>query len=147
MIENDRFSEIFEVLVMEHASRPRNFGELNECSTQAAGVNPLAGDQFLVQIQIEGDRIERLAFSGKGSALATASASIMTEHLRRLTIDQAKVAVADALRWINEEPSAIPDDLADDEFAVLLEIQQFPHRRNCASFAWRTVLSALEKYE
>ena len=146
----DGFSEIFQAMIQDHGRRPRNFGELEEATHTSEGVNPITGDQLKVSIQIssEGDeaKIKQIRFSGTASALATTSASVMTSHLQSLPLQEARECIARTLRWFAGEES-VPTDLPEDEYAVLLEIRNIPHRVPCARLAWNTADSALANPE
>lgn len=150
MGSRERFSEIFEAVIQDHSSRARNFGKIESPDAEAEGLNPLTGDRLTVQLSLDEDkkRLERVLFSGSGSSLALASASIMTGEL---TGDSPKIAIGKAklfLGWLEGEPINRDDAPREEkELWVLLEIRNFPHRTRCAGLAWKTGLAALEKLE
>ena len=74
---------LYQQTVLKHNREPSNFGELESCSHHAEGRNPLCGDDVQVYMQVENDKIDKLQFTGRGCAIMTASASIMTETLSR----------------------------------------------------------------
>ena len=139
----EAFSEIFEAMVHDHAQSPRNFGDLENYTHEAEGVNPLTGDRLNIQFQVENEHIVKTGFTGKASSLATTSASVMTGVLAGTTIDDALSKISDTLARLNDE-ATVPDDLPDDSYSVLLEIRNFPHRVRCAALAWNTAKKALE---
>ena len=74
--------ELYRDVILDHNKRPRNFGRLDPADAQADGHNPLCGDRLSVFVKMDGDRIEDLRFEGKGCAISTASASLMTEAVK-----------------------------------------------------------------
>ena len=144
----DGFSEIFQAMIQDHGQRPRNFGTIEGATCSAEGVNPITGDRLEIFVTTtpgdEPGRITEIKFTGKASALATTSASVMTCQLAAMTLPDARDFVEQSLRWISGEED-VPGDLSEDEYAILLEIRNFPHRIPCASLAWKTAACALRE--
>lgn len=140
----DSFGELFQAVVYDHSRRPRNFGELDQATHVAEGVNPITADYLKIQLQVDSTgSITTVGFTGKASALAITSASIMTGILSGLSLFEARKKVNETLALISGE-AQLPDRLPEDEYAVLLEIRHFPHRIRCASLAWKTAEQALQ---
>ena len=76
--------ELYRDVILDHNKKPRNFGKLEAADAHADGHNPLCGDRLSVFIKMNGDRVEDLRFEGKGCAISTASASLMTEAVNVL---------------------------------------------------------------
>jgi nitrogen fixation NifU-like protein len=76
--------------ILDHYRNPRNFGRLENPDAAAEDYNPLCGDEIRMELQLNGDgRIEELRFSGKGCAISQASASMLTESAKGLTLEEA----------------------------------------------------------
>ena len=87
---NDSLRDLYQEVILDHNRRPRNFGPLPEANRQAEGYNPLCGDRVTVFLDIEDDHIRDLRFEGAGCAISTASASLMTEALKGLSVEEAR---------------------------------------------------------
>src|SRR5262249_47177740 len=74
--------ELYRDVILDHNKRPRNFGRLETPDAHADGHNPLCGDRLSVFVKMNGDQVEDLRFEGKGCAISTASASLMTEAVK-----------------------------------------------------------------
>lgn len=139
----ENFSELFEAMVSDHGSRPRNFQNVERATHRAEGVNPLSGDQLTFEFEVDGEeRIKSAGFAGKASALATTSASVMTTQLKGKTLPEVREFIEQTLNLIAGEEE-LPENLPDDEYRLLLEVRQFPNRVPCVALAWRTAKSAL----
>jgi nitrogen fixation NifU-like protein len=68
--------------VIEHYRRPRNQRSLASPTHAHEGVNALCGDRLRMEVQVLGDAIVDAAFAASACAIATASASLLTERLR-----------------------------------------------------------------
>jgi nitrogen fixation protein NifU and related proteins len=78
--------------ILEHYKRPRNWSppepELEGADLEFEDNNPLCGDELKVQLKLGGDgRIEAVRFSGHGCAISQASASMASDELAGMAID------------------------------------------------------------
>jgi nitrogen fixation NifU-like protein len=75
--------------ILEHYKRPHNWGHLDPHDLAFDDSNPLCGDELRVEIRTNGDgRIEDLRFSGHGCAISQASASMTSDEIKGMTIDE-----------------------------------------------------------
>jgi len=68
--------------LLEHYRNPQNFRALPEPTHQITLQNPLCGDVITLFLDVKGDVVEDVSFVGKGCAISTASASLMTEFFK-----------------------------------------------------------------
>ncbi len=68
--------------IIEHASRPRNFGRIENPDIQFEEFNPLCGDRIRVELRLAGDgAVIEARFSGEMCAIAKGSASILLDSI------------------------------------------------------------------
>ncbi len=78
--------ELYREQILEHYKRPHNYGTLESYDLEYEDVNPFCGDEQHVQIKLdENDRVEAVAFEGKGCAISTAATSLLTDELGGLS--------------------------------------------------------------
>ncbi len=74
--------------ILDHYKRPHNWGELEHADLEAEDLNPLCGDELKVQLSVDDQgRIEDIAFSGHGCAISQASASMASDEIRGMSVD------------------------------------------------------------
>ena len=74
--------QLYRDQILEHYKRPQNFGRLDDFDLEFSDVNPMCGDEQHVYIKLGADdRVEAVAFEGKGCAISTAATSMLTEEL------------------------------------------------------------------
>jgi len=74
--------ELYRDQILEHYKRPRNFGHLEAPDLEFEDTNPFCGDEQHVTIKLDAeDRVEAIAFEGKGCAISTAATSLLTDEL------------------------------------------------------------------
>jgi nitrogen fixation NifU-like protein len=87
--------ELYRDYILEHYKQPRNFGELDDHDLDFHDRNPLCGDEMEVQIRIEDGKIADLKWHGQGCAISQAAASIASEELIGMPVDDAAKLDAD----------------------------------------------------
>ncbi len=135
--------DLYREVILDHNKTPRNFGRLSPADAEADGHNPLCGDRLHVSVKTDGERVVDLKFEGKGCAISTASASMMTEAVKGKT--RAEIArVFDEVHHLLTQHDFEPTlDLG--KLAALSGVREFPARVKCASLCWHTLNAALER--
>lgn len=142
----DELRDLYQEVIFDHNRTPRNFHKLAGANRQAEGFNPLCGDQLTVYLKVD-DRgvIEDVSFEGRGCAISTASASIMTETLKGKTVQQADALYENFHRLVTGQGADAAAPVADlGKLQVLTGVRDYPSRVKCATLAWHTVQAALK---
>jgi nitrogen fixation protein NifU and related proteins len=135
--------ELYRDVILDHNRNPRNFGRVDPADAHADGHNPLCGDRLTVSLRMNGDLIEDVRFDGKGCAISTASASMMTEAVK----GKSRNAVADLFGKVHSvltQQDAAADP-ALGKLAALTGVREFPARVKCATLCWHTLNAALDR--
>ena len=81
--------DLYRENILEHYKQPRNFGELEDPDLEFEDNNPLCGDELKVQLKVGDDnRISDVRFSGHGCAISQASASMASEEIVGMPVDE-----------------------------------------------------------
>lgn len=136
--------DLYQAVILDHNNNPRNFGKLTSANRHAEGVNPLCGDQVNVFFSLDDDAwVKEVGFEGRGCAICMASASIMTETVKHLSIVQADQYVTAFCSLAGGEKSEVTEGLDLSTLKVLAGVKAYPARIKCATLAWHTARSAL----
>lgn len=136
---------LYQDVILEHNRSPKNFGELPGASTQAAGRNPMCGDEVTVWLQVEGDTIRDVSFVGSGCAISKASASMMTQAVKGKTRAEAEAVFERFHAMVTGQHSDPAHDPALGKLKVFAGVARFPTRVKCASLAWHAMAEALSR--
>lgn len=136
--------DLYQELILDHNRRPRNFGPLAEANRSARGVNPLCGDKVAVHLQVEDGQVKDIRFEGTGCAISIASASVMTECLKKQTREGALGLFERFHRMVAADDGAgsPPPDMG--KLAAFAGVRDYPARVKCATLAWHTLRAALD---
>jgi nitrogen fixation NifU-like protein len=82
---------LYRDFILEHYRNPHNKGVLDPADLAFADSNPTCGDEMSMTLRLDGgSRIADVAFDGRGCAISQASASILTDDLRGMTVDEVR---------------------------------------------------------
>ena len=111
-------------IILDHSRSPHHHGRLDPADHTHEEVNPLCGDEIVIDVRVRDGTISDIAFDGRGCAVSQASASILTDMVIGQPVD-------DVLRLTREE-------LLDE-----LGIPVSPARMKCATLGLKTLKLAL----
>jgi len=141
--------QLYQDIILEHGKSPRNFGKCEKYTHEAKGHNPLCGDRVQVYLKLNNEKkVEDLTFEGSGCAISIASTSIMTELVKGKSVETTKKIVIDFLNMIKSTSKIKSNDLNEDQKMIVMSlsgVKQYPMRVKCATLAWHTLTSAIER--
>jgi nitrogen fixation NifU-like protein len=81
--------DLYRENILDHYKKPHHWGELADPDLEAEDFNPLCGDELKVQLKVgEDGRIADVAFSGHGCAISQASASMASDELVGMPVEE-----------------------------------------------------------
>ena len=141
--------QLYQDIILEHGKSPRNFGKCEKYTHEAKGYNPLCGDKVQIFLNLNNEqKVENLTFEGSGCAISMASTSIMTELVKGKSLVSAKKIIFDFLDMIKNTQEIKSNELDDDQKIKIMSlsgVKKYPMRVKCATLAWHTLNSAIEK--
>ena len=132
--------ELHAQIILEHADKPHNRGEIPDADLEEYLLNPLCGDEVTVYATFEDGQVKDARFTGRGCSISQASASMMTGRLAGKTREEAADEVARFKAMMTGEVE-FPEY---DELAALKGVIQYPSRIRCATLAWTAFQKGLE---
>ncbi|MGM0604589.1 MAG: Fe-S cluster assembly sulfur transfer protein SufU [Halobacteriota archaeon] len=123
-------SDMYRQQILDHYKSPRNYGEMEEPTFSHVGENPSCGDTIKIDVKLEddGETIEYVTFTGDGCAISQASASMLTDRLRGMTIDELQ-------------------ELDTDDITEMLGVTISPMRIKCAVLARQVAQDGAKLHE
>lgn len=76
-------------IVKDHFTNPRNVGEMENPDAVGTAKNEVDGDRVQLHFQIEKDKITDVRMKVMGCVAAIASTSMLTEMVKKKTLDEA----------------------------------------------------------
>ena len=116
----------------------KKVGHTGTLDPMAKGVLVVAVNKALKLVD---DIIDDIKFSGTGCSISLASASMLTEELKGLSVQKANEKIHDFLNMIMG--TEFNEENLEDSIA-LQNISQLPARVKCATLAWKITEKILE---
>ncbi len=139
-------TSLYQELILEHYRNPRNKGELTDRTAEAYVANPVCGDEVIIHVRLDGNRIEEIAFDGQGCSISQASVSMMTALVKGRDRSEA-IGLADLFTdMMHYGEDATPDRSLGD-LRALQGVAKFPVRIRCALLAFDALRKALSTDE
>jgi len=115
--------------ILDHYKNPRNYGEIEEATFTHVGENPMCGDTIEMDVVLDDDEetIEHVAFRGDGCAISQASASMLSEELKGMSIEELQ-------------------EMDRDDIIDMLGVDISPMRVKCAVLAEKVAQDGAEIY-
>ncbi|MHB9286813.1 Fe-S cluster assembly sulfur transfer protein SufU [Halobacteriales archaeon Cl-PHB] len=122
-------SDMYRQQILDHYKQPRNYGEIEDPTYTHVGENPMCGDTIEMDVVLDDaeETIEQVAFRGDGCAISQASASMLTERLQGMTVEEL-------------------EDLDRDDVTDMLGVDISPMRVKCAVLAEKVAQDGAEIY-
>jgi nitrogen fixation NifU-like protein len=122
-------SDLYRQQILDHYKNPRNYGEIDEPTFSHVGENPMCGDTIEMDVVLGDDEetIERVAFSGDGCAISQAAASMLSEQLAGMTVEELQA-------------------MDRDDMTEMLGVDISPMRVKCAVLAEKVAQDGAEIY-
>ncbi len=134
--------DLYKEVILDHYQNPRNRGQLPNPDVATRGHNPLCGDEVILGVKLDGDRIDDIAFSGRGCSISQASASMMTESVKGEPLQTADTLMAGFKEMMVGSGST--EGLGGhDDLEALQGVKKFPVRVKCALLPWKVLGEAL----
>jgi nitrogen fixation NifU-like protein len=132
---------LYREVVLDHHRHPRGSKVLAQPDREVRGQNPSCGDDVLLQLELDGERIVRVGVHSHGCAISTASGSMLAEIVEGLTLSEAR-RLADAFKQLLQSEEA-PAEIDLGDLEALVGVRRFPVRIKCALLPWVTLLDAI----
>jgi nitrogen fixation NifU-like protein len=154
--------DLYREIILDHYRSPRNRGELpTPPANRTEGFNPLCGDEIVVYLQLDGDRVADVKIGGQGCSISQSSASMMSAAIKGRTVDEARALIRafKAMMSIHEQrlDGEGESDAGEDadggpevklgDLEALQGVVKFPVRIKCATLSWNTLQQGLDESE
>ena len=133
---------LYQEVILDHNRKPRNYGTLGNASHKAEGHNPLCGDHLRVTLDLDGERIDGIAFQGESCAICKASASMMTATVKGKTRADAETLIQE-FRDMSIGTLDLNGHHHLGRLVVFAGVRDLPTRVKCAILPWHTLHAAL----
>jgi nitrogen fixation NifU-like protein len=163
--------DLYREIILDHYRNPRNRGELPvPPAHRVEGFNPLCGDEIVLYIDVDDDRITDVRVGGQGCSISQSAASMMSTAVKGKTVEEARqltrafkgmmsihestldadgVDGVDGVAALESDEATEPPttDVPLGDLEALRGVVKFPVRIKCATLSWNTLAQGLDEAE
>src|SRR5579872_4991512 len=86
--------DLYREIILDHYRNPRNRGELPvPPARRVEGFNPLCGDEIVLYLDVDGDRVADVRITGQGCSISQSSASMMSAAVKGKSVAEARALI------------------------------------------------------
>ncbi|MFA8437392.1 Fe-S cluster assembly sulfur transfer protein SufU [Pueribacillus sp. YX66] len=140
----NNLDQLYRQVIMDHYKNPRNRGELEDEAVTINMNNPTCGDVIQLHLKVEDDKIIDVKFKGEGCSISQSSASMMTEAIKGLPVQDA-LKMSEVFSKMVQGKEYNEDGLELGDIEALQGVSKFPARFKCATLAWKAMEKGLQE--
>lgn len=118
---------LYSEILLDHFRHPRNYGSLPAPDISNEQFNPLCGDRIRLELNFDQSKVIDVRFKGDACAISTAAASLLTELILGVNIEQLS-------------------NISDERLISALESEIQPARLQCALLPLQALREGLQNY-
>lgn len=136
--------KLYKSVLLEHFRHPRNKGDLSGADIVRRGSNPRCGDDVEIGVYLQGTRIDKVRFRGRGCSVCIASASMMSESVSGKTSEQVRHLCRAMQDWFGQG-SGEAVETVPAELEALSAVREYPARQRCVLLSWEALSDAVDR--
>ena len=127
---------MYQEIILDHYRAKHHSGLREPYHAQVTHVNPTCGDEVLLRVALDGERIADVSYEGVGCSISQASTSVMTDLVIGRSVDEAMELLAEFTEMMHSQGQAEPDEDRLEDAVAFIGVAQFPARVKCALLGW-----------
>lgn len=136
--------QLYQTLVLDHAKRRVGDGTIDAPDGEHFERNPSCGDQLTMQVTVDGDRLEHLAWHGDGCSISMASASVLSELAPGRSRDELAELIGAFREMLRSRGAGEPDEELLGDAIAFHGVSKYIMRVKCAMLAWVALEAAVD---
>ncbi len=131
-----RAEAMYQEIIVDHYREKHHSGLREPYGAQVTHVNPSCGDEVMLRVALDGDRITDVSYEGVGCSISQASTSVMSDLVIGRTVDEALALHEDFTEMMHSRGEMEPDEDRLEDAIAFIGVAKFPARVKCALLGW-----------
>lgn len=127
---------MYQEIILDHYKNPHHKGLQNDYDAEVHHVNPTCGDEVTLRVRVDDGVIAEVTYDGQGCSISQASASVMTDLVTGLPVDDALALQDDFLALMQGRGKVEPDEERLEDAVAFAGVAKYPARVKCALLGW-----------
>lgn len=127
---------MYQEIILDHYREKHHSGLRDPFEAEVTHVNPSCGDEVMLRVHLDGDRVADVSYDAIGCSISQASTSVMTDLVIGKTVDEALAIAAVFAEMMHGQGKIEPDEDVLEDGIAFAGVAQFPARVKCALLGW-----------
>ncbi len=128
--------QLYQEIILDHYRAKHHSGLRDPYEAEVTHVNPSCGDEILLRVHLDGERVADVSYDAVGCSISQASTSVMADLVIGKTVDEALAVASVFSDMMHSQGDYTPDEDVLEDGIAFLGVAQFPARVKCALLGW-----------
>ena len=128
--------ELYQTIILDHYREKHHSGLREPFGAQVQHVNPTCGDEVMLRVALNGDRVADVSYEGVGCSISQASTSVMSDLVIGRSVDDALALHEEFTEMMHSRGEIEPDEDRLEDAIAFVGVARFPARVKCALLGW-----------
>ena len=136
---------MYQEIILDHYKAKHHSGLREPYQAQVTHVNPTCGDEVMLRVALDGDRVTDVSYEGVGCSISQASTSVMTDLVIGREVAESMALFEEFRQMMEGQGRVEPDEDRLEDGIAFAGVAQFPARVKCAMLGWSALRDALAR--
>lgn len=127
---------MYQEIILDHYRAKRHSGLREPYGAQVSHVNPSCGDEVMLRVALDGERVVDVSYEGVGCSISQASTSVMSDLVIGRTVPEALSLHEEFTEMMHSRGAIEPDEDRLEDAIAFIGVARFPARVKCALLGW-----------
>jgi nitrogen fixation NifU-like protein len=138
-----KVEELYQEIILDHYRTKHHSGLRQPYDAEVRHVNPTCGDEVLLRVQLDGDRVTDVSYEAIGCSISQASTSVMSDLVIGNDIAYDLDLYEEFLTMMQSKGQIEPDEERLEDGIAFAGVAKFPARVKCALIGWSAFRDAV----
>ena len=135
--------QMYQEIILDHYKAKHHAGLRDPYEAEVTHVNPSCGDEILLRVHLDGDRVADVSYDAAGCSISQASTSVMSDLVIGKTVDEGLALASAFSEMMHSRGEAEPDEDVLEDAVAFIGVAKFPARVKCALLGWSAFKDAV----
>ncbi|MFT4218449.1 MAG: SUF system NifU family Fe-S cluster assembly protein [Micropruina sp.] len=127
---------MYQEIILDHYRAKHHSGLRDPYGAQVTHVNPTCGDEVMLRVALDGERIADVSYEAVGCSISQASTSVMSDLVIGKTVPEALALHEEFTEMMHSRGEIEPDEDRLEDAIAFIGVAKFPARVKCALLGW-----------
>ena len=138
-----KVEDLYQEIILDHYRTKHHSGLRQPYDAEVRHVNPTCGDEVLLRVQLDGDRVTDVSYEAIGCSISQASTSVMSDLVIGNDIAYDLDLYEEFLIMMQSKGQIEPDEERLEDGIAFAGVAKFPARVKCALIGWSAFRDAV----